>query len=150
MPILRDGRQIMEENNQQIFRKQTLDRISSPEQLTDYLKVTNPGIWAILGAVILLLAGLLVWSAVGTLETTEDVKVVVAGGAAEIISNGQTVLQKGMILRVSGEEYTIESSTEDEYGRVMGKASVSLQDGKYDGSVVTDSTRPIDFLLESR
>ena len=27
-----------------VFRKKTLDRISSPEQLTDYLHVTNPGI----------------------------------------------------------------------------------------------------------
>ena len=43
-----------------LFRKETLDRISSPEQLTDYLRVTNPGIWVVLAAVILLLAGILV------------------------------------------------------------------------------------------
>ena len=28
-----------------------------PDQLTDYYRVTNPGIWVILSAVILLLAG---------------------------------------------------------------------------------------------
>lgn len=47
----------MEENHQTVFRKKTLERISSPDQLTDYLCVTNPGIWVILVAVILLLAG---------------------------------------------------------------------------------------------
>ena len=41
-----------------IFRKKTLDRISSPEQLTDYLRVTNPGIWLVLATVVLLLAGI--------------------------------------------------------------------------------------------
>ena len=55
----------MAENTQTVFRKKTLDRISSPEQLTDYLRVTNPGIWVILAAVILLLAGVFAWSMVG-------------------------------------------------------------------------------------
>ena len=47
----------------QIFRKKSLDRISSPEQLNDYIRVANPGIWMILAAVIILLAGVCVWGA---------------------------------------------------------------------------------------
>ena len=43
-----------------IFRKKALDRISSPENLTDYLRVANPGIWVVLAAVILLLAGVII------------------------------------------------------------------------------------------
>ncbi len=39
----------MASGEQSLFRKETMDRISSPEDLTDYLKVTNPGIWAICG-----------------------------------------------------------------------------------------------------
>ena len=35
-----------------IFRKETLERVSSPEQLSDYLRVTNPGIWIVLAAVV--------------------------------------------------------------------------------------------------
>ncbi len=31
-----------------VFRQETLDRISSPEQLNGYLRVTGPGIWAVL------------------------------------------------------------------------------------------------------
>ena len=37
----------------QIFRKESLDQISSPEQLNDYLRVTNPAVWLVLTAVIL-------------------------------------------------------------------------------------------------
>ena len=46
---------------QSLFRKKSLDRISSPEQLNDYLRVTNPTVWVVLGAVILLLLGVIVW-----------------------------------------------------------------------------------------
>ena len=60
-------------------------RISSPEQLTDYLRVTNPGIWVVLAAVILLLAGVLAWSMVGTLETEAEVKIVVSDHTAQVI-----------------------------------------------------------------
>ena len=43
-----------------LYRKESMDRIQSPEQLNDYLRMTNPSIWVILCAVIVLLAGLLV------------------------------------------------------------------------------------------
>ena len=45
-----------------IFRKKSLERIAAPEALNDYLHVTGPAVWLILCAVILLHAGLLVWS----------------------------------------------------------------------------------------
>ena len=67
----------MQNEHRTLFRKETLDRISSPEHLGDYMRVTSAGIWVVLTAVILLLAGLFVWSAVGTLETSADVKVIV-------------------------------------------------------------------------
>lgn len=82
----------MAENTQTVFRKKSLDRIASPEQLTDYLRVTNPGIWVILLAVILLLAGVFAWSMVGTLETKAAVKVVVSDHTAQVISLGPETL----------------------------------------------------------
>ena len=139
-----------ENGNQTVFRKKTLDRISSPEQLTDYLNVTNPGIWVILAAVILLLAGVFAWSMVGTLETKAEVRIVVADHTAEIIPLGSETLSEGMPLRVSGQEYRIASSQTDEYGRSVGAAEVNLPDGTYDGTVVIEATHPISFLLESR
>lgn len=52
-----------------LFRKSSVDRISSPEQLSDYLKVTNPAGWIILAAVALLLIGFFVWVCAGTIKT---------------------------------------------------------------------------------
>jgi hypothetical protein len=140
----------MEKNEQIVFRRKTLDRIASPEQLTDYLRVTNPGIWVILAAVILLLAGVLAWSMVGTLETKAEVKVVVSDHTAQIISLESEPLAEGMPLRVIGQEYRIAYADLDEYGRSVGIAEVNLPDGTYDGTVVTEAVHPISFLLESR
>ena len=53
----------------QIFRKESLDQISSPEQLNDYLRVTNPAVWLVLTAVILLLAGMLLWASVASIDS---------------------------------------------------------------------------------
>ncbi|MCR5735988.1 MAG: hypothetical protein K6G22_15420 [Lachnospiraceae bacterium] len=55
------------EKNSNLFREKSLERISSPEQLDDYIKVVSPGIWLMLGAIILLLVGVIVWSALGTI-----------------------------------------------------------------------------------
>ncbi len=140
----------MSENKQTVFRQKTLERISSPEQLTDYLRVTNPGIWAVLAAVILLLAGLFAWSTVGTLETTADATVVVSDSSARVIITGAGTLEEGMPVRIAGQQYRIVSTDTDEYGRMTGEAMVDLPDGTYQGEVVVDSTSPIDFLLESR
>lgn len=56
-----------------IFRKTSLDRVSDPEQLNDYIRVTNPGVWMIMCAVILLLTGVCVWGVFGRLDTTVTV-----------------------------------------------------------------------------
>ena len=140
----------MEDNTQSVFRKKTLDRIASPEQLTDYLRVTNPGIWVILLAVILLLAGVFAWSMVGTLETKAEVRVVVSDHTAQIVPLGPETLAAGMPLRVGGQDCIIAYTGADEYGRLTGTAEVTLPDGTYDGSVVVEAVHPISFLLESR
>ena len=143
-------RESMENNKQSVFRQKTIDRISSPEQLTDYLKVTGPGIWAVLAAVILLLAGVMVWSAVGTLETTADARVIVRDNKAIVVLNDTHALRSGMTMRVASKEYMIGDTESDEYGRTVGTAEVDLPDGRYDGTVVVEKTHPISFLLESR
>ena len=138
------------EENKQVFRQKTLERISSPEQLTDYLRVTNPGIWVALAAVILLLAGILVWSLVGSLETKAQATVVVKDRQAQVITAGSEELAAGMPLTVEGRSYTLAAVEKDAYGRISGLLAVDLPDGSYEGSVVIDSVRPIDFLLRSR
>ena len=140
----------MAEQDNSVFRKKALDRIAAPDQLTDYLRVTNPGVWALLTAVILLLAGIFAWSMVGVLETTADAVVIVEGETASIAAAGQEKIKEGMPLRIAGEEYKIVSVRADEYGRTVGYAQVDLPDGTYEGKVVTQKIHPIAFLMESR
>ena len=139
----------MAEQTSSIFRKKTLDRISSPEQLTDYLRVTNPGIWLVLATVILLLAGIFVWSTVGRLETLASGTAVVRDGAAEIIlaDSGKGSVRSGMTVRFGAEECLVTTVETDDFGRAAAWANVGLPDGKYDVTVVLESVHPIQFLL---
>ena len=139
----------MEEKGKRVFREKTLERISSPDQLNDYLHVTNPGIWAVLTAVIILLAGVFVWSCTGPLETKSPASMVVKNHVAEIVVKDDSVLEKGMVIKEDSQEYYIASVSEDEYGRKTGIAEVNLPDGKYDAEVVTETTRPVEFLLKA-
>lgn len=60
--------------NETIFRKKSLERIASPDQLDDYLKVSSPSVWLVLIALILTLIAAGVWCFLGrmpaTMETT--------------------------------------------------------------------------------
>ena len=52
-----------------LLRGKNIDRISSPEQLNDRLRVANPGVWLLLAGILLVLAGICVWGIFGRLNT---------------------------------------------------------------------------------
>ncbi|HUS16491.1 MAG TPA: hypothetical protein VM536_15950 [Chloroflexia bacterium] len=54
----------------QLFRKTSLDRLSSPEQLDELMHVTSPRAWMALAAFGGLLAAALIWSLVAVIPTT--------------------------------------------------------------------------------
>ena len=70
-----------------LFRKDSMDRISSPEQLNDYLHVTNPTVWVVLAAVIILLAGMLVWGFFAQIDSFASGTAKVEGGTIQIIDD---------------------------------------------------------------
>ena len=55
-----------------VFREKSLRRISSPEQMDEYIRVTTPSVWIALIALALLIAGFLLWSIFGTMETHDE------------------------------------------------------------------------------
>ena len=59
----------MSENGRNsIFREKSLERINSPDQINDYIKVLSPSMWLILfGILFILLAGIL-WGVAGRAE----------------------------------------------------------------------------------
>lgn len=46
-----------------LFRKEAVERITSPEDMNTYVKVLNPRVWLILGAIIVAIAGITVFVA---------------------------------------------------------------------------------------
>ena len=137
---------------EKIFRKDAVDKISSPEQLTEYLRISTPGIWLFMIAILLIIFGLICWAAAGTIETVTEAKAVVEDGRAQVIVTGQVngEITEGMSVRIQQQESVVSDIEEDEYGRSVLYVQTKLEDGTYDAQVVTEQIHPIEFLLESR
>ena len=153
----------------QIFRKKNIERVSSPDQLNDYVRVSNPGVWMVLTAVIVLLFGRCAWGVGGNLETIlhtvcicQDGKMICYVSDREIDS-----VKSGMTITVQEKKYTISSISEvpveidekmDAYALYIGGlkvgdwvyeviADTELSDGTYEAEIVTESIHPISFLM---
>lgn len=55
--------------NNKLFREKSIKRVSSPEQLNDYIRVTSPCVWLVLLGIVIILVGIIVWGVFGNLET---------------------------------------------------------------------------------
>ena len=66
-------------SNNKKKKKKNMDRVSGPESLNDYIRVTSPSVWIVLLALVVLLAGMLVWSIFGRIEVKDA-----NGGVKEI------------------------------------------------------------------
>ena len=67
--------------DKQLFRQKSLDHISSPEELHDYMRVTSPRLWMILTAIVLLLGGFIIYAATARMESTETIRLRVDCGS---------------------------------------------------------------------
>lgn len=130
-----------------LFKRKTLDRVVSPEHLTERLRVTNPSMWVILGAIVLVMIFAIVAAAVSPLDVKAPIRVVVADHQAQIVTPGGETLAAGMKLSIEKQEAQIASVSEDAFGRPVGAAEISLPDGTYEGTVVVGTTRLFNFLL---
>ena len=139
----------------QIFRQKSVERISSPEQLQDYMRVTTPGVWMVLVAVILLLAGLIVSSALVSVESTIQEQAVVEedGMMLDIMLplSQKSLVEPGMLVRVADREAKIDlvfqAEDEVEVIATLPEDSAKLAAGTYDVEIVTETVRPISFLF---
>ena len=88
------------------------ERITSPEQLNDYIHVTTPGAWLILSAVLIFLAGFLFWILTGRLEVSFSSYIYTEGetSVAFLSLDNASRLKSGMAVRIvdSGIRGTVE------------------------------------------
>ena len=155
----------------QIFRKKSVERVSSPEQLSDYIRVSNPSVWMTLAALIVLLAGVCVWGVLGRLETKVSAAALSESGSivCYVKETDAEKVEIGMTVRIGGNEFTVESVSASpvavaqggnfsEYLLYVGGLQVGewvyevvlsgeLADGVYAAEIVVDSVSPLSFVF---
>ena len=135
----------------EIFRKKSLDKVKSPENLDDYIQVSNPSVWLLLISVILILAGACVWGIFGNIESTVPATVHIQSDSAVcyIASDDITSVKEGLTVSFANYEAVIDSigsKKGNEYA-----CSLSLQvnpdAGVYEGKVIIQTYKPLSFIL---
>ena len=152
-----------------LFRKKSLERISSPEQLNEYLRVSTPSVWMLLAAIIILLSGVCVWGVFGHLDTTLSAVAVAQEGtvtayvpqdAAEQVTPGAVVHvggSQGTVLAISAQPVQVDG-TFTQYMRHVGglqegewvyalTLDAACADGVHAVQIVIDSVSPMAFVL---
>ncbi|MBQ8108906.1 MAG: hypothetical protein IJ124_01930 [Clostridia bacterium] len=139
----------------QIFREKNIERVSSPEQLQNYMRVTNPGVWMLLVAVIALLAGLIVSSTLAKLESTVSLEGEVDSETASVVMQlpmeQKELVSTGMKVRVAGKPAKVDFIYEDQEAigvfASFDESESVPPDGVYDVEIVTETLTPISFLI---
>lgn len=115
-----------------IFRKVSLERLSSPEQLDQLLQVTHPKGWLALVAVGVILAAAVTWGFVGTIPTEAQGEGILLrqGGVSDLVALGQGQVEE---VRVAvGDEVqkgqVVATLRQDELSRQIQDDRARLQD----------------------
>ena len=152
-----------------LFRKKSLERISSPEQLNSYIRVSTPSVWLLLTAIVILLAGVCVWGVFGHMDTTLPVVAVAENGmvTAYVREADIASVKAEAVVTVDGDIVKIWAIDDQpvqvdesfsEYARHVGglqqgewvyavKLDVNCPDGIYTAQIVIDSVSPMSFVL---
>ena len=157
------------EDKSKLFREKSVDAVSSPESLNDYLRVTSPGVWIVLSSIVLLLIGACVWGVFGHIDSTVQAAVVAQEGEAFCLVPEEALeaVLEDPFVKVEGEALSLAPSTlnpeiigEDtniyiilagglKIGQVVYRIPVegTLSEGIYAGSLVTERLTPLSLLL---
>ena len=133
-----------------LFRKESLQRVSSPEQLNEYLHVTTPANRIVLCAIILLIVSLLVWSSVTAVESYAAGNALVKDGVLTLTFDDAAKAESvavGMNVRVGDTVAPVTSIGQDEEGNAFAVAQTQLPDGSYEARVGYKSTKIIELLF---
>ena len=137
-------------DQQSLFRKSSMECISSPEQLTDYLRVTSPAVWIVMAAIILLLVGMLIWGSTAHIDSyaagtaqVQDGRMIVVFDDSELAAN----VKAGMSVTVGETSSLIDSVGSTESGALFASAGTTLADGSYPARVIFRQTQVLSLLF---
>lgn len=112
----------MPENESALFRKSSLERVSSPDQLNEYIKVTSPNLIVLLVGIFTILIAGAIWIFSGAIPKTVDMPGVIA---TDVYGNQKVYcfvpigtskrLETGMEVQISPDY-----ANKEEYGYIKG------------------------------
>lgn len=157
-----------------VFRDKSIEKITSPEQLNDYIKVNYLEVWFIIATVIIFFIVIGIWGFTGTINNTVEVDGYSDGKKIYCYMNEEQVknVEKGQNGRVSEHAVKVESVAElpdnyedmvknigsekiirameikgDEWRYLVVLSSENDIKGFVNISITTDSVAPIDYLF---
>ena len=155
--------------NREIFRKEAVERVASPEQLNDYIHVTSPAIWMALLGIICILIGGIVWAVFGNIYSTVDgagivkdhnLVVYIKTSNRELVKEGMDITVNGaktVVREISAEPERVPDDVSDyvleaaELGpgewAYKVEADTDLDDGVYSTTITVESIHPIKLVI---
>ena len=107
-------------------------KVNSPEQLNQYIRLSNPGIWILLIAIVVLLVGFCIWGYFGKIDTKIKTVVVSDNYTSYLYVKEEDIakIKNGMSVELNNNENTFEMiKTYDEL------LESPLADGEYAATV---------------
>lgn len=162
----------MEEKNA-IFRKKSIDRLSSPEQLDDYITVISPRVWVFISAVIIFLVGILCFGFFGNFESSVRGVAIVSKGEIKMYVSSDRIseVDGNMSIVINKKQYAIRTIIDkpqkacdaiDTYSMDMAgyedntwvyeidadlPDTTELRDAAYQAYIVVEKINPYKFVL---
>ena len=145
-------------------------KVNSPDQLNQYIRLSNPGVWILLLAIVVLLVGVCIWGYFGKIDTKIKTVVISDNYTSYLyvkeedmakIKNGMFVELNNSenIYEIADIEETPEKVTDDmdEYARHLGDFQVgewvykcrlnkNVKEGTYSANIIIESIAPMTFI----
>lgn len=140
--------------NDSLFRKKNLERISSPEQLNEYIRVSNPSVWLVISAMFIIAIAFSVWAFSGNITSEVSGTGVFQGSAQESVdsvvcyidANYASKISEGMSVRIYDKAKPMSAYVNGKVAKVS-QVPVKQEDilHSYSSEYVADSILDADY-----
>lgn len=134
------------------FRPEAMKKLTTPDDLTDYIKVSTPSTFIIAIGVFIFLVGVSIWLFFGVINTKIQTTVVAKEGIVQVIVNDKDVkrVEEQMKVKVKDKYLAVKnvSAFDDEINGYRLYLEGDIEDGVYPAEIILESVRPIDFFAK--
>jgi len=155
--------------NETVFRDKSIERISSPEQLNDYVRLTNPGVWFVVAAIMIILVGAFIFGITGHIDSSVP-GVCISDGSSTVCLVKRKYGDRftdDMHVQINSAEHSVLlknakpiaiDQTIDSYALFVGDMELSewvyeievegdIPEGVYEARLVTERISPLSFIF---